>query len=175
MSDAEDNPQQPQQEFHLVRAAWTANIPEQTAEERGLAQTSLAPNRTRFVISCSIMVFHEGSYEMFDRGEINLVNFAIASLGCARSLIRAAYARRNRIQKYLKVFVDFNAPYDMMKQPAFFVATYTLHYTTHKEESSYHCRLEQPKIEEYLDHDDYDQYMTVRYGAQRRGQGGPRA
>ncbi len=149
-------------QYEILNSFWRTNLGSQTAEERGIVAAAVAP-RTHYLISLVLVVFHEGDPEAFDRTDDNVKNFVAATLDCPKNLISAVSGRRNIAKNRLKIFVDFRAPFELQKQTGFYTATLHREYSTHNHQRTFLCRLEQPKLEEYLEVGLYNEFMLARY------------
>ncbi len=149
-------------EYRILHSQWTTDLQRQPAEEPGVCQIALQPSRTPFLISLSILVLKE--FDEFDCHENKVIPLLCTIFGISAQKLKNIATRKYRQKKLIKIIVDFRAPFRLEHQCGFFTATHTREYTTHTEQVQFSCRLEQPRIENYLSKEDYNTYMTARYG-----------
>ena len=146
-------------QYDFVSSSWKTNIGLQDLSEREIERRSLEPRATPFIMDLVILIF--SGWEMFDTSEENLVKFVTSALEIPRPLIKDVLTRKNRAKNYVKLHVHFRAPYSLDKKPGFFTANLIRTYTSHEELSTYFCRLEQPKIEDYITLDMYNTFINA--------------
>ena len=149
-------------EYRLLHSQWTVDLERQPAEEHGACRIALEPTRTPYLISLSILVLKE--FDKFESHQDKVIPFVCSVLGVQMQKVRNIATRKYRGKKMIKITVDFRGPFVLEKQCGFFTATHTREYTSHTEQVNFSCRLEQPRIDEYLSKEDYNTYMTARYG-----------
>ncbi len=143
----------------FVSSRWKTNIGFHDASEREIERQSLEPRATPYIMDLVFLIF--SGWEMFDTSEENLVKFVTSALEIPRPLIKDVSTRKNRAKNHMKLHVDFRAPYYLDRKPGFFIANLYRTYTSHEEISTYFCRLEQPKIEDYITPEMYNTFINA--------------